>query len=69
LRKGATFAKRIAPALESIEISTAAEAVAKAWSVMGAGATGLYIYDNDTYEAYFPDEFMRLFKMTAAVTH
>jgi len=24
---------------------------------------------NDTYEAYFPDEFVRLFKMTAAVTH
>ena len=45
--------------------SIAAEAVAKAWSVMGSGATGLYIYDNETYEAYFPDEFAQLFKMTA----
>jgi hypothetical protein len=54
---------------ESIEFafSTAAEAVAKAWSMMGSGASGLYIYDNDTYEAYFPDEFVGLFKMTAAV--
>jgi hypothetical protein len=34
--------------------STAAEAVAKAWSVMGSGATGLYIYDVNSYEAYFP---------------
>ena len=33
---------------------------------MGSGATGLYIYDVNTYEAYFPDEFVGLFKMTAA---
>jgi hypothetical protein len=26
-------------------------------------------HDVNTYEAYFPDEFVRLFKMTAAVTH
>ena len=33
--------------------STALDAVAKAWSVMGSGATGLYIYDVNTYEAHF----------------
>ena len=48
--------------------STAADAVAKAWSVMGSGATGLYIYDVNTHETYFPDEFVGLFKMTTAVT-
>jgi hypothetical protein len=46
--------------------STAADAVAKAWSVMGSGATGLYIYDVNTYEAYLPDEFAGLFKRTVA---
>jgi hypothetical protein len=53
---------------ESIEFafSTAAEAVAKAWSLMGSGAIALYIYDANTYQAYFPDEFVRLFKVTAA---
>jgi len=33
---------------------------------MGSGATGLYIYDVNTYEAYFPDEFVGLFKVTAS---
>ena len=41
---------------------TGAEAVAKAWTLMGSGATGLYIYDVNTYEAYFPNEFAGLFK-------
>jgi hypothetical protein len=45
---------------------TAAEAVSKAWSLMGSGATDLYIFDNDTYEVFFPDEFAGLFRTTAA---
>jgi hypothetical protein len=52
--------------LIAFAFSTAADAIAKAWSLMGSGATGLYIYDVNTYEAYFPDEFAGLFKMTAA---
>jgi hypothetical protein len=31
---------------EPITFPTAGEAVSKAWSLMGSGATGLYIYDN-----------------------
>jgi hypothetical protein len=42
------------PEARGIAFSSAAEAVAEAWSVMGSGATGLYIYDVNTYEAYFP---------------
>ena len=54
---------------EPIEFAfqTAAEAVSKAWSLMGSGATDLYIFDNDTYEVFFPDEFVGLFRTTAAV--
>jgi hypothetical protein len=47
--------------------STAADAVAKAWRMMGSGATGLYIFDNDTYETFFPGEFVGLFSTMAAV--
>jgi hypothetical protein len=47
---------------EPITFPTAGEAVSKAWSLMGSGATGLYIYDNVTCEAFLPGEFARLFK-------
>ena len=46
--------------------STAADAVAKAWRMMGSGATGLCIYDVNTYEVYFPNEFVGLFKRMAS---
>jgi hypothetical protein len=36
---------------------------------LGSGATGLYIYDVNICEAYFPDDFVGLFKMTAAQSH
>jgi hypothetical protein len=48
------------------EFATAAEAVCKAWSLMGTGATGLYIYDDETDEAYWPNEFAGLFKVSAS---
>ncbi len=48
--------------------STAADAVAKAWRMMGSGAIGLYIFDNVTYETFFPGEFAGLFGTTAAVS-
>jgi hypothetical protein len=48
--------------------STAADAVAKAWRMMASGATGLYIFDNDTYETFFPGEFVGLFGTAAAVS-
>jgi hypothetical protein len=53
---------------EPIEFAfpTAADAVAKAWRMMASGATGLYIFDNDTYETFYPGEFVGLFGMTAA---
>jgi hypothetical protein len=47
--------------------TTAVEAVSKAWSLMASGATGLYIYDNETYEAFVPDEFAALFRARAQV--
>jgi hypothetical protein len=46
------------------EYATAAEAVCKAWSLMATGATGLYIYDDETDEAYWPNEFAGLFKVS-----
>jgi hypothetical protein len=49
-------------------LSTAADAVAKAWSLMGSGATGIYIYDVNTLEAYFPNEFVGLFSTMATVS-
>jgi hypothetical protein len=48
------------------EYATAAEAVCKAWSLMATGATGLYIYDDETDEAYWPNEFAGLFKVRAS---
>jgi len=48
--------------------STAADAVAKAWRMMGSGATRLYIFDNVTYETFFPGEFVGLFETAAAIS-
>jgi hypothetical protein len=35
-------------------------------SLMGTGATGLYIYDDEEDEAYWPNEFAGLFKVHAS---
>ena len=55
---------------ESIDFafSTAADAVAKAWRMMASGATGLYIFDNVSYETFSPGEFIGLFRTTAVVS-
>jgi hypothetical protein len=45
------------------EFATAAEAVCKAWNLMGTGATGLYVYDDETDETFWPDEFAGQFKV------
>ena len=41
-------------------LATAIEAISKAWTLMGAGATGVYIYDDDIDEAFWPHEFSAL---------
>jgi hypothetical protein len=46
------------------ECATAAEAVSKAWNLMGAGATGLYIYDDELDETFWPNKFVELHKMS-----
>jgi hypothetical protein len=48
------------------EFATAAEAVCKAWRLMATGASGLYIYDDETDQAYWPNEFAGLFKVRAS---
>jgi hypothetical protein len=48
------------------EFATAAEAVCIAWSLMATGATGLYIYDDETDEAYWPNDFAALFTVRAS---
>jgi hypothetical protein len=48
------------------EYATPAEAVCKAWSLMVTGATGLYIYDDETDDAYWPNEFAGLVKVRAS---
>ena len=42
------------------ELATAIEAISKAWTLMGAGATGVYIYDDEMDQAYWPHEFSAL---------
>jgi hypothetical protein len=49
------------PAPVEFEFGDAAQAVSKAWSLM-SGATSLYVYDNETCEAFYPGEFAGLFK-------
>ena len=44
------------------EFASAIEAISKAWQLMAAGATHLYIYDDDTDEAYWPNTFVELHK-------
>jgi hypothetical protein len=44
------------------EFATAIEAISKAWQLMAAGATGLYIYDDETDGAYWPNTFTELHK-------
>jgi hypothetical protein len=42
------------------ELATVIEAISKAWTLMGAGATGVYIYDDEMDQAYWPHEFSAL---------
>jgi hypothetical protein len=42
------------------ECATAAQAVAKARHLMNAGATGIYIYDDELDETYWPQSFAEL---------
>jgi hypothetical protein len=42
------------------EFATAIEAISKAWQLMAAGATGLYVYDDETDETYWPNSFAEL---------
>jgi hypothetical protein len=42
------------------ECASAAEAVARARYLMGVGATGLYIYDDELDETYWPQSFAAL---------
>jgi hypothetical protein len=46
--------------------ATAFEAITTGWELMGAGATGLYIYDDEMDAAYWPDEFAELHMITEA---
>jgi hypothetical protein len=39
---------------------TAFEAISKARKLMGDGATGVYIYDDEVDGAYLPDQFAKL---------
>jgi hypothetical protein len=44
------------------EFARAIEAISKAWQLMSAGATRLYIYDDETDDAYWPNRFAELHK-------
>jgi hypothetical protein len=46
--------------------ATAFEAITTGWELMDAGATGLYIYDDEMDAAYWPDEFAELHVITVA---
>jgi hypothetical protein len=46
------------------EFATAIEAISKAWQLMSAGATHLYIYDDETDEAHWPNTFTELHKVS-----
>jgi hypothetical protein len=48
------------------ELATAIEAISKAWTLMGAGATGVYIYDDEMDQAYWPHEFSALRAVSTA---
>jgi hypothetical protein len=41
-------------------VGTTIEAISKAWKLMGDGATGVYIYDDELDSAYWPDQFAEL---------
>jgi hypothetical protein len=45
------------------EVETAIEAINKAWKLMGGGATGVYIYDDEVDAAFWPDEFAELHRV------
>jgi hypothetical protein len=46
--------------------ATASEAITTGWELMDAGATGLYIYDDEIDAVYWPDEFAELHMITVA---
>jgi hypothetical protein len=46
------------------EFATAIEVISKAWQLVAANATGVYIYDNETDMAYWPNTFGELHKVS-----
>ncbi len=52
----------------AFEVATAIEAISKAWKLMSAGASGVYIYDDDTDEVFWPDKFAALFSIRMVET-
>jgi hypothetical protein len=42
------------------QFASAIEAISKAWQQVSAGANGLYIYDDEKDEAFWPDRFADL---------
>ena len=46
--------------------ATAFEAITTGWELMDAGATGLYVYDDEIDAPYWPDEFAELYRITVA---
>jgi hypothetical protein len=48
-------------------LATPFDAITKAWELLDAGGTGLYIYDDEMDAVFWPDEFAELHMMTPAV--
>lgn len=46
------------------EFATAIEAVSKAWQLLAARASGVYVYDDETDMAYWPNTFAELHKVS-----
>jgi hypothetical protein len=46
------------------EFATAIEAISKAWQLAAARATGVYIFDDETDRAYWPNTFAELHRVS-----
>ena len=49
--------------------ASAIEATSEAWRLLAAGATGVYIFDDNTDKAYWPDGFAELRRRTSFAGH
>ena len=49
--------------------ASAIEATSEAWRLMAAGATGVYIFDDNTGKAFWPDEFAELRRRASFDVH